>query len=360
MVVNQMIDTRNWREFKISDIFITNKRGKVLKVPTGATVSKNKLKDGTIPRVTVSNFNNGITGYYANSDDKDYRVYNNFISVSFLGTVFYQPGITSLDMKVHCLKPLEYVLNEYSAGYIVSVIRKAIMNFAYSDQLSSEVLAKLRISLPITLDGQPDWAYMESYMKKIIEESEQSLENLKKSNCNNHLINIKGWSEFCLKDLFNKKTMKGFPKKAESYEDNPDGYHVFGQSIQYQYSRKVILDKKYLHIVNTDYPILAYASSVGEIGMIDENFYRSGDNGAFQGLFPKTQMNKFQILFLLSILKQEFKKFRYDTSMTDTMMIKFKLPVTTSGDPDLQYMENYMKKVMKKSERAISALRAVV
>lgn len=71
-------------------------------------------------------------------------------------------------------------------------------------------------------------------------------------------------------------------------------------------------------------------------------------------------MNKFQILFLLSILKQKFKKLRYDTSMTDTMVIKFKLPVTSSGDPDLQYMENYTKKVMKKSEQEISALRAVV
>ncbi len=151
-----MIDTSTWTKFKVSDIFVTEKHGSSLQVPTGAMMSKKDLADGDIPRVTVSNFNNGITGYYADSDDKNYRTYQNFISVSFLGTVFYQPVKVSLDMKVHCLKPLDYELNVYSAGYIVSIIRKAISNFAYSDQLSSTVLAELEFALPATSDGHPD------------------------------------------------------------------------------------------------------------------------------------------------------------------------------------------------------------
>lgn len=176
-----MLDTSSWKPFKVSDIFVTEKHGSGLQVPTGAMLSKKDLVDGDIPRVTVSNFNNGITGYYADSDDKNYRTYQNFISVSFLGTVFYQPDKVSLDMKVHCLKPLDYELNVYSAGYIVSIIRKAISNFAYSDQLSSTVLAELEFALPATSDGQPDWDYMESYMKAVMEESEKSLENLRKA-----------------------------------------------------------------------------------------------------------------------------------------------------------------------------------
>ena len=114
-----MIDTSTWTKFRVSDIFVTEKHGSGLQVPTGAMMPKKDLEDGGIPRVTVSNFNNGITGYYADSDDKNYRTYQNFISVSFLSTVFYQPDKVSLDMKVHCLKPLNYELNTYSAGYIV-------------------------------------------------------------------------------------------------------------------------------------------------------------------------------------------------------------------------------------------------
>ena len=167
-----------WKKFKVSDVFVTEKHGSGLQVPTGAMMSKKDLKDGDIPRVTVSNFNNGITGYYADSDNENYRTYENFISVSFLSTIFYQPDKVSLDMKVHCLKPLDYELNLYSAGYMVSVIRKAISNFAYSDQLSSTVFADLEFALPAISDGQPDWQYMEDYMKAIMDKSEQIISDL--------------------------------------------------------------------------------------------------------------------------------------------------------------------------------------
>ena len=82
-------------------------------MPTGSYIEKKKLFAGSIPRITVSGINNGIVGYYAEDiDNKDYRIYENFICVSFLGTVFYQNGKASLDMKVHCLKPKENNLNE--------------------------------------------------------------------------------------------------------------------------------------------------------------------------------------------------------------------------------------------------------
>ncbi len=36
------------------------------------------------------------------------------------------------------------------------------------------------ILLPAAPDGQPDWTFMESYMKQILAESEKALESLKK------------------------------------------------------------------------------------------------------------------------------------------------------------------------------------
>lgn len=175
----EKINTSCWKEYRVEDLFYTEKQGKKVQVPTGAMVAKKTLKEGSIPRVTVSNYNNGITGYYAKSDDINYRIYENFISVSFLGTVFYQPKRASLDMKVHCLKPLDIELNKYIASFLVTVIRKSILNFVYSDQLSSTVLPLLVIKLPTTADGKPDFVYMESYMRRIIEESETSLEILR-------------------------------------------------------------------------------------------------------------------------------------------------------------------------------------
>ena len=135
------IDIKQWHQFKISDIFETEIVGKKLQVPTGSYIAKKDLVDGNIPRITVSGVNNGITGYYSDEiENADYRIFENFISVSFLGTVFYQKGQASLDMKVHCLKPKNVNLNNYIAWFLVSVIRKVITYSTYNDQLSSTVL----------------------------------------------------------------------------------------------------------------------------------------------------------------------------------------------------------------------------
>ena len=174
-----MIDISNWKEFKISDVFITEKKAGSLQTPTGSYISQRALHEGETPRVTVSNFNNGITGYYKDVDDNNYRVYDNFISVSFLGTVFYQPNRASLDMKVHCLKPIGTELNQFTAGFIVSVVRKTLLNIVYTDQLSSSVLPNLTILLPQDDDGKPNWEYMENYMRLVTDKVKSSLNILK-------------------------------------------------------------------------------------------------------------------------------------------------------------------------------------
>lgn len=172
------IDISKWENYGIPQIFYTEKKGKTLQIPTGAMLSKRILEDGNTPRVTVSSFNNGITGYYLDLDDKNYRTYENFISVSFLGTVFYQPNKASLDMKVHCLKPIEHELNIYTATFLVSIIRKTILNFEYKDQLSSSALPLLSIKLPKDKKGNPNWEYMESYMKNIMQDTQSKLDKL--------------------------------------------------------------------------------------------------------------------------------------------------------------------------------------
>lgn len=87
------IDITKWKDFRISDLFETEKVGNKLQVPTGANIEKKYLSEnGSIPRITVTGFNNGVSGYFdCIIDTPNYRVYENFISVSFLGTVFIMP-----------------------------------------------------------------------------------------------------------------------------------------------------------------------------------------------------------------------------------------------------------------------------
>ncbi|MDR0908386.1 MAG: restriction endonuclease subunit S [Spirochaetaceae bacterium] len=146
---------RDWVLFKVGDVFT---------VYTGSLMARDILITGKIPRVTVKETNNGIDGYYRKVNDKNYRTLTNFISVSFLGGVFYHPYTASLDMKVHALKMKD---KEYSKGvalFLVRAIRSCVSKFTYGDQLSSTDLPRQKILLPVNRDNEPDWQFMEDYI----------------------------------------------------------------------------------------------------------------------------------------------------------------------------------------------------
>ena len=158
---------------------------------------------------------------------------------------------------------------------------------------------------------------------------------------NEKLKNIQ-WGEYRLGDLFHKRTIKGIPKSEENLIENPKGYHVFGQNIYYQYPQRVLNDNKYLTQVEPGKPIIAYTSSTAQIGIINESFYRTGDNGAFQGLFPKfEQCNYNQILFILVAIKRKFIGLGYNDSMAHVMDLYIKLPIY-NGEIDFAYMDSFV------------------
>ena len=155
--------------------------------------------------------------------------------------------------------------------------------------------------------------------------------------------------------MFTKKTIRGVPKSEENLNANSSGYHMFGQNIQYQYPQKILLDSKYLQYVDPQFPIMAYTSSVGEIGIINESFYRSGNNGAFQGLFSKG--HKFtlkELQFVLPVLKKHFNLFGYDTSMANIMNLTFQLP-TKNGKIDFDFMESFIAELESERVAELSA-----
>lgn len=150
------------------------------------------------------------------------------------------------------------------------------------------------------------------------------------------------WGEYKIGELFNKKTIKGIPKSEENLEENNNGYHVYGQNISYQYPQKVINDSKYLTVLEKDKPIIAYTSSTAQIGIINESFYRTGNNGAFQGLFPKFSENNFKVvIFILECIKRTFIGFGYNTSMANILDIVIQVP-TKNNKLDFDFMEAFI------------------
>ena len=334
----KQIDTRQWKEFIIKDIFITEKQGKNCQVPTGAYIEKKSLLDGNIPRITVMGTNNGICGYYANNiDDKNYRIYENFISVSFLGTVFYQKEQASLDMKVHCLKPINIELNEYTGLFLVTAIGKSLKASTYSDQISSKILAGLSIKLPVDETGNPDFSYMESYMKNLelaVSTSLTDLQSAKKSDISGTL-DISSWKLFQISELFNVQKGKRLTKA-----DMKDGKIRFiGASAINNGITAYISNDEHLHPQNTI--TLSYNGSIGEAFYQDEMFWASDDVNV---LYPKFKMNREMAFFIIPLLKTAGKRYAFidKWKKEDMENSKIPLPVDKDGNPDYKYMENYI------------------
>lgn len=177
-----------FKDFKVGELFETKPYRNGEQVLTGGNVPASLLQIGDTPRISVSSKNNGIVGYYQDVEMTSYRVFENAISVSFLGTVFYHPYRASYDMKVHCLRLQDHELRECEALYLVSVLRKAVDFCSYGNQLSSTELVDIEISLPVQVDENdnpllnddgnfvPDWDYMESTIRELEESTIRELD----------------------------------------------------------------------------------------------------------------------------------------------------------------------------------------
>ena len=164
-----MIDTSSWKEFRVGKLFSCET---TLGIP-----SKNDLEEGNINYITRSAIDNGFSGTCGNEDHKNK---GNCITIGAEGFVaFWQSDDFVAGNKVYALRHPN--MNETNGLFVCSALNVLSDRYSFAD---ARVLDKIKveiIKLPATSDGQPDWDYMESYMKAVMEESEKSLKNLKKA-----------------------------------------------------------------------------------------------------------------------------------------------------------------------------------
>ena len=53
-----------------------------------------------------------------------------------------------------------------------------VKGFDYGNKFRRDIAVELTVKLPITHSGEPDWQYMEEYMKTVMEDTEKKLEVL--------------------------------------------------------------------------------------------------------------------------------------------------------------------------------------
>ena len=337
------IYTSGWKEFKLNQIF---------KITTGACVNKQELEKGKIPRISVKGINNGIQGYFKTINSKNYREEENFISFSFLGTCFYHPYKASLDMKVHCLKPLNYTLNKYSGLFLVNIFKKSYYG-VFNDQISSSDLKNEYISLPIDKNGNPDWEYMENTIKATEQEIIDIIKEHELRIC--YISRIK-WKKFKLIDLFELHLAKGDlqPKKLENGDIPLVSAGMTNNGIV-------------MNIKEGDGKSEKFNSNVITIDMFGKAFYQNKDffavsHGRVNILKPKFKLNYYIGSFFVSVFDKKligdfsFSKMCSQGRLQNETIL---LPVNKKGMPDFELMENFIKQIEKENNSLLKMIRKV-
>lgn len=337
------IYTSGWKEFKLNQIF---------KITTGACVNKQELEKGKIPRISVKGINNGIQGYFKTINSKNYREEENFISFSFLGTCFYHPYKASLDMKVHCLKPLNYTLNKYSGLFLVNIFKKSYYG-VFSDQISSSDLKNEYISLPIDKSGNPDWEYMENTIKAT---EQEIIDIIKEHELRISYISRIKWKKFKLIDLFELHLAKGDlqPKKLENGDIPLVSAGMTNNGIV-------------MNIKEGDGKSEKFNSNVITIDMFGKAFYQNKDffavsHGRVNILKPKFELNSYIGLFLVSVFDKKLIGDFSFSKMCSQGRLKSErilLPVNKNDKPDFELMENFIKQIEKENNSLLKMIRKV-
>ncbi|OFL47471.1 hypothetical protein HMPREF2767_02735 [Nosocomiicoccus sp. HMSC067E10] len=330
----------NWGLFEIEDIF---------EIVTGALLKSSKLTDGSIPRITATSLNNGISTFTSEMTHKNFRKYSNFISVSFLGEVFYQPNTVSLDMKIHGLKLKNRTLTKPLALYLIPLIKKFSKKYTYGNQLSTSVLARQKISLPIKTNGMPDWEHMENYILSLQNERAEKILHFLNSELNEvadyNEVNMNNtqWKNFTIKDIINvyngvrltsSRMIKGNIPFIGATEFN-NGITKFISNINKS------LDKNVL--------------GINYNGSVCEGFYHKYE-AIFSDDVKRLKLknyadNEFVLLFILTSIQKQRNKYRYGYKFNENRMKnqQILLPATNDGSPDYDFMENYIKGIKYKS-----------
>lgn len=150
------IDISTWKCFVVADLFQIER-------PNARIATE--LKAGNIPFVASGNYNNGIEKYVESAEELDR---GNCITVSPVdGSAFYQPndflGRGGAGSSIVILR--NPYLNQYNGLFICSILSKICGKYNYSNMGSASKIKNEVVCLPCTKTGDPDWEYMETYIK---------------------------------------------------------------------------------------------------------------------------------------------------------------------------------------------------
>jgi len=150
------LNTVNWKPFIYKDLF---------EIKKGKRLTKANMSKGDTPFIGAIEFNNGWRQHINRSPIHD----GNTITVNYNGSVaeaFYQPVDFWASDDVNVLYP-RFPMSKCTAMFLCCLIRAEKYRYSYGRKWHLERMKESTIKLPVNSSGDPDWVFMENYIKSL-------------------------------------------------------------------------------------------------------------------------------------------------------------------------------------------------
>lgn len=151
------IDTTYWKEFRVG-MFFDFKRGKVKKLQS--------LQKGDVPVIAAARSNQGVAGCY----DVE-PLYKEQLTISCngvgCGSTFYHDY--PFNVNGDAIVSSDKMFIPTKAKQFICCILDGLLTrkYSYEEKCSPKKASNEKILLPATPNGEPDWRYMEMYMRGV-------------------------------------------------------------------------------------------------------------------------------------------------------------------------------------------------
>lgn len=294
-----------------------------------------KLKEGQTVFIGRQETNNGIQGFV----DSNYNENANCITISMVATKmmsFWQSWDFATSQNILILRNCNF--NKYNAKFICSILNKYILTkYDYGKPVKLGTFPKEKIMLPINSKGEPDYEFMEEYIK----EREAKLKNQYKEHIKSNVNDFKEielnkeWKEFFISEIF-EKIQRGKRLIKEHQREGKLPYvssRASNNGVDNFIGNEIGV-RKYDNCLS-----LANSGSVGACFYEPYEFIASDHVTHLKGNY-----SKYVYLFMSCMLNRLSEKYNFNREINDTRIKREKifLPVNSNGEPDYEFMHNYM------------------
>ena len=326
-------------QFRISDIF---------EIENCKCSKVSELEKGNIPYVGATNRNNGVLSFV----DAKIDLITKGNCIAFIcdgeGSVGYsiykgEDFVGSTTIKVG----RNPKLNKYNGLFITTVADTVRGKYNFGYKRNETHLKAETLQLPIDLNGNPNWQFMEDYIKQEQKIQAQKIVNYYKQRIIEYcfeLLDLEDvkWKEFKFEKIFKKIQRGKRLTKSNQIEGNTP------------YISSTAMNNGVDNFINNEDNVRKFKNclTVANSGSVGACFYHhyefvASDHVTSLKLKDENNADKYIYLFISSIIKRLEEKYSFNREINDKRIRQEKiiLPVDENGNPHWEYMRMFMKKI---------------